>query len=393
MSPGASQVPPRCLLDHFGLKNPSILSIFCQKGCHACHLKVNVYRRPIQRNKLRCLIPALMLCCKGCITAGQGTDMPESTAQLRHDWDIADIEALFALPFNDLLFQAHSLHRAHFDPNAVQVSSLLNIKTGACPEDCAYCSQSTHNKTNIEREKLMDLQQVVDAAQVAKDQGAGRFCMGAAWRNPTDKNLDKVIDMVSAVKNLGLETCLTVGMLSDAQANRLKDAGLDYYNHNLDTSAEHYPQIITSRTYQDRLDTLERVRNANINVCSGGILGLGESVQDRASMLQTLANLPKHPESVPINMLVQVEGTPLAGIDSIDAIEFVRTIAVARIIMPLSVVRLSAGRTEMSDEMQALCFFAGANSIFYGDKLLTTDNPVVSSDKALLDRLGMHMLQ
>jgi len=240
----------------------------------------------------------------------------------------------------------------------------------------------------------MELETVLTAAKAAKAQGAGRFCMGAAWRNPTDKNLDKVINMVTEVKALGLETCLTLGMLTDSQAKKLKTAGLDYYNHNLDTSAEFYPQVITTRTYQDRLDTLEHVREANINVCSGGILGLGESIEDRASMLRTLANLPKHPESVPVNMLVEVEGTPLAGSGvAVDAIDFVRTIAVARVIMPHSVVRLSAGRTEMSDEMQALCFFAGANSIFYGDKLLTTDNPVVNDDRALLDRLGMNILQ
>ncbi|MBT5231375.1 MAG: biotin synthase BioB [Methylococcales bacterium] len=313
---------------------------------------------------------------------------------LRHDWQLAEIEQLFSLPFNDLLFQAQQIHRTNFDPNSVQVSSLLNIKTGACPEDCSYCSQSSHNKTEIEREKLMELETVLTAAKAAKAQGAGRFCMGAAWRNPTDKNLDKVINMVTEVKALGLETCLTLGMLTDSQAKKLKTAGLDYYNHNLDTSAEFYPQVITTRTYQDRLDTLEHVREANINVCSGGILGLGESIEDRASMLRTLANLPKHPESVPVNMLVEVEGTPLAGSGvAVDAIDFVRTIAVARVIMPHSVVRLSAGRTEMSDEMQALCFFAGANSIFYGDKLLTTDNPVVNDDRALLDRLGMNILQ
>jgi biotin synthase len=326
--------------------------------------------------------------------ANQGTAMSTPIEDLRHDWQLAEIEQLFSLPFNDLLFQAQQIHRTNFDPNSVQVSSLLNIKTGACPEDCSYCSQSSHNKTEIEREKLMELETVLTAAKAAKAQGAGRFCMGAAWRNPTDKNLDKVINMVTEVKALGLETCLTLGMLTDSQAKKLKTAGLDYYNHNLDTSAEFYPQVITTRTYQDRLDTLEHVREANINVCSGGILGLGESIEDRASMLRTLANLPKHPESVPVNMLVEVEGTPLAGSGvAVDAIDFVRTIAVARVIMPHSVVRLSAGRTEMSDEMQALCFFAGANSIFYGDKLLTTDNPVVNDDRALLDRLGMNILQ
>jgi biotin synthase len=308
---------------------------------------------------------------------------------LRHDWEQAEIEALFELPFNDLMFRAQGIHRSRFDPNAVQVSTLLNIKTGACSEDCGYCSQSAKYNTGLEREKLLPLDQVVAAAQAAKDKGATRFCMGAAWRNPTDKNLDRVIDMIQAVHELGLETCVTLGMLSGEQTARLKRAGLDYYNHNLDTSPEFYGEVITTRTYQDRLDTLDQVRGAGINVCCGGILGMGESRRDRASMLRELANLPRHPESVPINLLVQVEGTPLYGTDALDPLEFVRTITVARILMPASYVRLSAGRTGMSDEMQALCFLAGANSIFYGERLLTTDNPETNQDRSLLQRLGM----
>lgn len=316
--------------------------------------------------------------------------MSESnTPELRHDWSKQEISSLFELPFNDLLFQAQSIHRQHFDPNQVQVSTLLSIKTGACPEDCGYCSQSARNEAEIERERLLPLDEVIEKAQIAKNNGASRFCMGAAWRNPTDKNLDKVIDMIIAVKGLGMETCVTLGMLTGEQTQRLKDAGLDYYNHNLDTSPEYYGDIITTRTYQDRLDTLQYVRDANINVCSGGILGMGEKLEDRVSLLQQLANLPQHPESVPINMLVQVEGTPLHGVDKLDALDFVRTIAVARIMMPESYVRLSAGRTEMSDETQALCFFAGANSIFYGDKLLTTDNPDQNHDQLLFNKLGL----
>jgi biotin synthase len=309
---------------------------------------------------------------------------------LRHDWSKPEISALFELPFNDLLFQAQCVHRENFEPNQVQVSTLLSIKTGACPEDCGYCSQSSKNDAEVERERLLPLDEVIEKAQQAKDNGASRFCMGAAWRNPTDKNLDKVIDMVVAVKGIGLETCVTLGMLTDKQSQRLKDAGLDYYNHNLDTSPEHYSNVITTRTYQDRLDTLQHVRDAGINVCSGGILGMGEKRIDRASLLQQLANLPQHPDSVPINMLVQVEGTPLHGVDEIEPLEFIRSIAVARIIMPESVVRLSAGRTEMSDETQALCFLAGANSIFYGDKLLTTDNPDENHDQLLFSKLGIN---
>jgi len=310
---------------------------------------------------------------------------------LRYDWSIEEINALFDMPFNDLMFKAQTIHRENFDPNEVQISTLLSVKTGACPEDCGYCSQSAKNNTELEREKLLPLNEVKASAEQAKAAGATRFCMGAAWRNPTDKNLDTVIDMIKIVKDLGMESCVTLGMLTDKQSTKLKDNGLDYYNHNLDTSPEFYGNVITTRTFQDRLDTLKNVRDAGINVCSGGIVGMGESANDRASMLQQLSNLEQHPESVPINLLVQVKGTPLFGLDKLDGIEFVRTIAVARILMPKSHVRLSAGRTEMSDEQQALCFLAGANSIFYGDKLLTTDNPDSNDDLALIKRLGMHV--
>lgn len=311
-------------------------------------------------------------------------------SELRNNWSKQEISALFDQPFNDLLFQAQSIHRQHFDPNQVQVSTLLSIKTGACPEDCGYCSQSARNDAEVERERLLPLDEVIEKAQLAKNNGASRFCMGAAWRNPTDKNLDKVIDMVIAVKNIGLETCVTLGMLTEQQSQRLKAAGLDYYNHNLDTSPEYYGDVITTRTYDDRLDTLQHVRDAGINVCSGGILGMGEKQSDRVSLLQQLSNLAQHPESVPINMLVQVEGTPLHGVDEIEPLAFIRTIAVARILMPKSFVRLSAGRTGMSDETQALCFLAGANSIFYGDKLLTTANPDENHDQQLFDKLGIN---
>ncbi len=308
---------------------------------------------------------------------------------IRHDWGIEEIEGLLALPFNDLLFRAQTIHREHFDPNQVQISSLLSIKTGRCSEDCGYCSQSAKYDTGLEKERLLPVDEVVEAAQAAKEKGASRFCMGAAWRNPSDTNLERVIEMVTAIRELGMETCLTLGMLSEHQARRLKEAGLDYYNHNLDTSPEFYGEVITTRTFEDRLETLEHVRNAGINVCSGGILGMGESRRDRASMLRELANLPRHPESVPINMLVQVEGTPMFGKDPIDPLEFVRTVAVARILMPRSWVRLSAGRAEMSDEMHALCFLAGANSLFYGERLLTTDNAESDRDLQLFDRLGL----
>ncbi len=308
---------------------------------------------------------------------------------LRNDWNLEEIELLFDLPFNDLLYQSHSIHRQNFNPNEVQISTLLSVKTGACPEDCSYCSQSSKNDTGLERERLLPIDEVISAANEAKKNGATRFCMGAAWRNPTDKNLDRVIQMITSVKQLGMETCVTLGMLEKTQAIRLKEAGLDYYNHNLDTSPEFYGEVISTRSYEDRLNTLEHVRDAGINVCSGGILGLGETRRDRARLLQELANLPEHPQSVPINDLVQIKGTPLDGIDKLDSFEFVRTIAVARILMPESYVRLSAGRTEMNDEMQALCFFAGANSIFYGDRLLTTDNPEESHDHQLFQSLGI----
>jgi biotin synthase len=311
----------------------------------------------------------------------------------RHDWDKKEILGLYDLPFNDLIFQAQTIHRQHFDPNAVQVSTLLSIKTGGCPEDCGYCSQSAHHDADLQREALMEVAEVVKEAKSAQQNGASRFCMGAAWRSPREKEFGRVLDMVREVKALGMETCMTLGMLTDDQAMRLKEAGLDYYNHNLDTSPEYYGDIISTRTYDDRLQTLDRVREADINVCCGGIIGMGESRNDRVSLLQQLANLPEHPESVPVNMLMQVEGTPLAGVDSIDPLEFVRTIAVARMLMPCSFVRLSAGRTEMSDEMQALCFFAGANSIFYGERLLTTDNPEADHDRLLFDRLGINRLQ
>jgi biotin synthase len=309
---------------------------------------------------------------------------------IRHDWLLDEVQALYALPFNDLIFKAQTIHREHFDPNEVQISSLLSIKTGSCSEDCGYCPQSARYDSGLTPEALMPVDAVLKAAQQAKDQGASRFCMGAAWRKPKDKDVERVIEMVQGVKALGMETCVTLGMLTDKQTLRLKEGGLDYYNHNLDTSEDYYSEVITTRTYQDRLDTLERVREAGINVCCGGIVGMGESEIDRAKLLIQLANMPKHPESVPVNMLVQVEGTPLMGTEPLDPIIFVRTIAVARIMMPKSRVRLSAGRNNMSDEMQALCFLAGANSIFYGDKLLTTGNPMTNHDLALFERLGVY---
>ena len=294
-----------------------------------------------------------------------------------------------SLPFNDLVFTAQGIHRQHFDPNKVQLSTLMNIKTGGCPEDCAYCPQSAHYKTSVDAEGLLEIDAVVSQAKVAKEKGATRFCMGAAWRQPKDRDLEKVINMVQEVKKTGMETCVTLGMLSKQQAEKLKSAGLDYYNHNLDTSPEFYSNIISTRDYQERLNTLDHVRGAGISVCAGGIIGMGENDEDRAGLLMTLANMPTHPESVPINMLVQVEGTPLHGSVPPDPIDFVRIIAVARIMMPFSYIRLSAGRNEMSDEMQALCFIAGANSIFYGEKLLTTDNPQIINDQKLLERLGI----
>jgi biotin synthase len=316
---------------------------------------------------------------------------PETAATtVRHDWSRTEVSRLFGLPFNDLLFHAQQVQRANFDPNAVQVSTLLSIKTGGCPEDCHYCPQSVHFDTGLAPEHLLDIETVVEAARRARAAGATRFCMGAAWRNPKGKNFERVLEMVQRVQAEGLETCATLGMLDAGQAAALKQAGLDYYNHNLDTSPEFYGEIITTRTYDDRLDTLAHVRAAGISVCCGGIVGLGESRADRVGLLCELANLPEHPGSVPINRLVRVAGTPLEQETEIDALEFVRTIAVARILMPAAYVRLSAGRTDMSDELQALCFLAGANSIFYGEKLLTTGNPDTARDDALFAKLGLH---
>ena len=311
----------------------------------------------------------------------------------RHDWTRADIAALYELPFPDLIFHAQRIHRIHFDPREVQISTLLSIKTGGCPEDCAYCPQSARYDTGVKAERLMEVEAVLAEAGAAKAAGASRFCMGAAWRSPKDRDLDAVCAMIEGVKALGLESCATLGMLSEAQALKLKSAGLDYYNHNLDTSPEFYGDIISTRTYRDRLDTLAHVRDAGIHVCCGGIVGMGEARADRVGMIATLASLPVHPESVPINMLVRVEGTPLGtpplGEVALDPLEFVRTVAVARIALPASVVRLSAGREDMSEEAQALCFLAGANSIFYGPRLLTTPNPDRDRDLALLDKLGL----
>jgi biotin synthase len=310
-------------------------------------------------------------------------------ADLRHDWTREEVEALFAMPFSDLMFQAQTLHRRYFDPNQVQVSTLLSIKTGACPEDCAYCPQSTRYDTGLEVEKLMEVEKVLEQARAAKESGATRFCMGAAWRCPKPRDMPHVVAMVEGVRELGLESCMTLGMLTREQAQQLADAGLDYYNHNLDTSPEFYGDIITTRTYQDRLGTLEHVRDAGMKVCSGGIVGMGEQQSDRAGLLQQLANLPQHPESVPVNMLVRVPGTPLADEEDLDPFEFIRTIAVARILMPASHVRLSAGREEMNEQMHALAYLAGANSIFYGEKLLTTPNPRANKDMTLFARLGI----
>jgi biotin synthase len=312
---------------------------------------------------------------------------------VRNDWTREEIRALFALPFPELMFEAQRIHRMHFDPAEVQISTLLSIKTGGCPEDCAYCPQSAKYDTGVKAEKLMSVAAVLAEARAAKQGGASRFCMGAAWREPKDRDVENVCAMIEGVKALGLETCATLGMLTPKQAARLKASGLDYYNHNLDTSPEFYGEIVTTRTFKDRLDTLDAVREAGINVCCGGIVGMGEGEADRAGMIATLASLPVHPESVPINMLVQVEGTPLMGESKLDPLEFVRTIAVARIAMPKSVVRLSAGREDMSEETQALCFLAGANSIFYGPKLLTTPNPGRDRDMALLGKLGLRPME
>ena len=307
----------------------------------------------------------------------------------RHNWTKEETLVLLQQPFNDLVYTAQQIQRQNFDPNKVQLSTLMNIKTGGCPEDCAYCPQSAHYKAGVKAEKLATTEEVVAQAKEAKNKGATRFCMGAAWREPKDKDIKKVVPMVEAIKGMELEPCLTLGMLSSEQAKSLKAAGLDYYNHNIDTSPEYYSKIISTRDYEERLATLEHVRNAGINVCCGGIVGMGENQKDRAGFLLTLANMPNHPESVPINMLVKVEGTPLDNEEEVDPIEFIRIIAAARIMMPKSYIRLSAGRNSMSDEMQALCYLAGSNSIFYGEKLLTTDNPQLIEDRSLLKRLGI----
>ena len=314
---------------------------------------------------------------------------PEKRAEVRHDWTREEALALYQLPFNDLLFEAHTVHRRHFDANRVQKSQLISIKTGGCPEDCGYCSQSSRYDSGLKASKLMAVEEVLQGARAAKAAGATRYCMGAAWRSPKARDMDTIVAMVEGVKALGMETCMTLGMLSDDDVGRLRDAGLDYYNHNIDTSERYYSEIITTRSFESRIDTITRVREAGIKVCCGGILGMGEETQDRIDMLVTLANLPQHPESVPINMLIPIPGTPLAKTERIDGIDFVRTIALARLMMPKSVVRLSAGRTEMSDELQAMCFFAGANSIFVGDTLLTADNPGEDADSVLFDKLGL----
>jgi len=313
--------------------------------------------------------------------------------RIRHDWQREEVQALFDLALNDLLFQSQTVHRQNFDANVVQLSTLLNIKTGACAEDCSYCSQSVVHDTSLKVEPLMNEATVMESAREAKRNGASRFCMGAAWRSPTPKGFERILKIINAVKSLRLETCATLGMLTSEQAHQLKQAGLDYYNHNLDTSAEYYGKVITTRTYQDRLDTLSFVRDAGMKVCCGGIVGMGEEQTDRVGLLMTLANLAHHPESVPVNLLVKIEGTPLAETEELDVFEFIRCIAVARILMPSSLVRLSAGRQSLSDEAQAMCFLAGANSIFYGERLLTTDNSEADSDRLLFDRLGLHPME
>lgn len=314
---------------------------------------------------------------------------PATQETIRHNWSAEEVLALYQQPFNDLLFEAQLVHRRHFNANEVQISTLLSIKTGACPEDCKYCPQSGHYNTGLDKEKLLEVEKVISQAREAKSKGASRFCMGAAWRSPTDKDMPYVLEMVKQVKSLGMETCMTLGMLNNNQASALADAGLDYYNHNLDTSPEFYGDIISTRSYQDRLDTLAHVRAAGMKVCSGGILGMGEALSDRVGLLLQLANMPQHPESVPINKLVKVSGTPLAQVEELDPFDFIRTIAIARIMMPKSHVRLSAGREDMDESTQALCFLAGANSIFYGDKLLTTANPEADRDRKLFAKLGL----
>lgn len=319
----------------------------------------------------------------------QSVAQQPSLTQVRHNWSLSEVNALFALPFNDLLFQAQLVHRANFAPNEVQISTLLSIKTGACAEDCKYCPQSAHYNTGLEKERLLEVEKVLTQAKAAKDKGASRFCMGAAWSNPKQRDMPYIMEMIKGVKGMGLETCMTLGMLTADQAQELAGAGLDYYNHNLDTSPEFYGEIITTRTYQDRLDTLSHVRDAGMKVCCGGIVGMGESANDRSALLMQIANLAEQPESVPINMLVKVAGTPLENADDLEPFEFIRTIAVARIMLPKSHVRLSAGRSRMNEQMQALCFMAGANSIFYGDKLLTTENPEADADMQLFGKLGL----
>lgn len=307
----------------------------------------------------------------------------------RHDWQLEEVQELFNMPFNDLIFKAAQIHRQFHDANKIQISTLLSIKTGSCPENCKYCPQSAHYNTGLEKESLMSIDKILIAARAAKESGASRFCMGAAWRNLHDRDVDNICNIIKEVKEVGLETCMTLGMLTKKQSQQLKESGLDYYNHNIDSSEEFYSNIITTRNFQDRLDTLKNVRDSGLNVCSGGIVGMGETVRDRAKMLIILANLEKHPESVPINMLVKVKGTPLDQVQDIDQFDFIKTIAIARIMMPQSVVRLSAGREEMNEQTQALCFFAGANSIFYGEKLLTTNNPEVKKDQKLFQKLGL----
>ena len=321
------------------------------------------------------------------------TSLPREPAvpvPLRHDWRLEEVLELLAMPFNSLLFQAHSLYRRCFDPNRIQLSTLLNVKSGGCPEDCAYCPQSAHHRTGVRAQALLPVEKVRQQARAARAAGAGRFCMGAAWRSPPKRDFPRLLEMVQAVREEGLETCLTAGMLSADQARRLKAVGLDYYNHNIDCSEEYYGRIISTRTFQDRLETLERVRQAGVAVCCGGILGMGEGQRDRAGMLRTLANLPAHPRSVPINLLVRVAGTPLEQALPVDPLDLVRVVAVARLLMPFAYVRLSAGREQLSDELQALCFFAGANSVFYGERLLTTGNPGEDADRLLFTRLGLH---
>ncbi|WP_318486137.1 biotin synthase BioB [Photobacterium leiognathi] len=313
--------------------------------------------------------------------------------EVRNNWTVEEVQALFDKPFMDLVFEAQQVHRQYHQPNQVQVSTLLSIKTGACPEDCKYCPQSAHYRTDVDKERLLEVERVLDAANKAKQSGATRFCMGAAWKNPKERDMPYLLDMVKGVKAMGLETCMTLGMITGDQANTLAEAGLDYYNHNLDTSPEYYGNIITTRTYQDRLDTLSHVRDAGMKICSGGIIGMGESSRDRAGLLVELANLPVHPESVPINMLVKVKGTPLESAEDVDPFDFIRIVAVARIIMPKSAVRLSAGREDMNEQMQALCFMAGANSVFYGCKLLTTPNPGEDKDMQLFAKLGINSEQ